>query len=296
MIITRLKGRLGNQMFNYAVARQLSISKKTTLKIDPSFLHLVDTPWADNKNSLYIFKADPAIATKEEVDYFARFARTKSKIHNLFKASWRKFATERIFEFDKEVLDLGPDVYLDGFWQSEKYFKSIENIIRDDFTLKVPIERQEPHIRELAAELAQKNSVMVNIRRGEYLHRPETNEWFGVLGMEYFDKAIAYMREHVENPTFYVFSDDIEWCQENIGKKYGFKVIDHSYAGDKFGTYQKLMALCKHQIIPNSTFAWWAAWLNENPNKIVVAPKKWFNKTKKHQGTEDLIPEGWITL
>ena len=113
------------------------------------------------------------------------------------------------------------------------------------------------------------------------------------MGQDYFFRGIDYIKEKVKDPHFYVFSDDLWWCRENF-KGQEFTIVSHDYLGEKCKYYMKLMSECNHTIIPNSSFAWWAAWLNKNPQKIVIAPQKWFNVPERN--SKDLLPESWIRL
>ena len=133
------------------------------------------------------------------------------------------------------------------------------------------------------------NSVLINVRRTDFLN----GDFHGVMGMDYINNAVSFIESKVDNPHYFIFSDDIEWCRDNI-KLDNMAIVDHSYKGDRFGYYLQLMKSCKNFIIPNSTFAWWAAWLNENENKIVIAPKKWLNNESVN--TKDLIPSNWIRI
>jgi hypothetical protein len=117
-------------------------------------------------------------------------------------------------------------------------------------------------------------------------------DFHGVMGNDYIMRAVDIIESKIENPTYFIFSDDVEWCKENIHLK-NMKIVDHSYAGEKFNYYLQLMISCKHFIIPNSSFAWWSAWLNTNSDKIVIAPKNWFNVDID---TSDLIPDNWIRI
>ena len=179
----------------------------------------------------------------------------------------------------------GKNIIVNGYWQSPKYFNENESTIRKDFTYKSQISEGTPE-HEILKKIKSNKSVAVNIRRTDYLN----TDYHGVMGKEYVDAGMSILENGGEKLHYFIFSDDIEWCEQNL-KYENSTIVGHEYKGKKFGTYQQLMSECENFIIPNSTFAWWAAWLNENPNKRVIAPKKWF--TDGNINTEDLIPKNW---
>lgn len=274
MIIVKLMGGLGNQMFQYSLGRSLSIKKKCKLVIDDSFLKI------RTQGFLGVFR-------DYELNLFPKL-RENIKIEDRGKEIKAITITEKYFHYDDEIekrKELGYfPVRLTGYWQSPKYFEDCESVVRDDF--QFPIEST-PNVNSLMDEISSKNSVMINVRRTDYLN----GDYFEVLGRNYFSEAIRIMEKKHDDLFYYVFSDDIEWCKQNFqGEK--FFVVDHSYAGHKFIDYLNLMKNCKHQIISNSTFAWWSAWLNPNKEKTVIRPNKWF--VNKDIIVDDLFPQNWI--
>lgn len=183
------------------------------------------------------------------------------------------------------------DIYLDGYWASEYYFSDYSTEIRDIFTLKDEI------ISEidsgLIAEIMSLASVSIHVRRGDYVH----NKFFHNLGLDYFYKAVEYIKRVVKNPVFFVFSDDLKWVKENFGlDTKNVNYIDNNYDGciDLY-----LMSLCKHNIIANSTFSWWGAYLNKNKYKVVIAPLIWYdnyNAQKYYSDNSKLIPRTWLKM
>jgi hypothetical protein len=295
MIIVNLKGGMGNQMFQYAIARSLAEKNKTEFRMDLTYL-LENQP----KNSehvfrnydLDIFNIEEKIATKKELKSF--FGDTfMRKILNKIPSGNTEgvIVQEKKFRFDPEIMKLSGNVYLDGYWQSPEYFSDVEDLIRNEFTFKNEFDAKNS---ELAEEISSVNAVCLNVRRADFISIGHANKFHGVMGVDYFEKAIGYIASKFSDFIIYIFSDDIDWCRDNIKRKYPTKLIGHEYAGDKFQYYLHHMSLCKHFIIPNSTFAWWAAWLNNNSEKIVVAPKRWF--ADKSIDTSDLIPENWIRI
>lgn len=133
----------------------------------------------------------------------------------------------------------------------------------------------------------------IHVRRGDYINNPETFKLHGVCGLDYYHAAIEYITKRTNTPVFYIFSDDISWAEENIKSKNQMIFVKETPHGkDYFEMY--LMSVCKHNIIANSSFSWWGAWLNKSPEKIVIAPKKWMNETSID--TTDLVLKNWIRI
>jgi hypothetical protein len=268
-------GGTGNQMFQYAFARNLSLKYNKTLKIDLSFLK--------NKNM--------------GLDFVYRdYSLNIFNIYEDFNIDKNHFIkiNEPCFEYEQSVLDMihsnsDSNFLLNGYWQTSKYFKEFEKEIRKDFTFRDEIENSNSYVKEMLNDIKSKNSVLLNIRRTDYL----STNYHGVMGKEYIDKGVKLIESKIKNPRYFLFSDDLDWCRENI-KLPNMTIVNHSYKGDRFSYYLQLMKNCKHFIIPNSSFAWWAAWLNQNENKIVIAPKQWFTDTNIK--TTDLIPNDWIRI
>ena len=276
MIITRLAGGLGNQMFQYAFARALSIKYKTNLKIDLSFLK--------NRNM------GPNFTYRNyELDIFNVVEDFNSTFENCIRFD------EPHLNYSKEIVDninrqIDKDIMIDGYWQSVKYFEESKSVIKSDFTFKSLVDDSSvDKIKLMLDDIRSTNSVMLNIRRTDFLN----NDFHGVMGLDYINKSTELLESKIDNPKYFIFSDDIEWCEENI-KLNNMVIVDHSYKGDRFSYYLQLMKECKNFIIPNSSFAWWSAWLSDSPNKIVIAPKKWF--TNESINTSDLIPSDWIRI
>ncbi|MCK4744844.1 alpha-1,2-fucosyltransferase, partial [Candidatus Parcubacteria bacterium] len=194
---------------------------------------------------------------------------------------------EQHSHFDSKILKLIGNIYLDGYWQSEKYFKNIENSIRKEFTLKNDLQLK---AKKLLRKIKNTESISIHIRRNDYISHKPANQYHGVCHLSYYKKAINVIIKKIDDPHFFVFSDDIDWCKKNLKIKFPTIFVE----GNKDYEDLILMSKCKHNIIANSTFSWWGAWLNNNPNKIVIAPKKWFRK--KSINTKDLIPKTWIKI
>jgi hypothetical protein len=297
MIIVQLAGGLGNQMFQYAAGRSLSIKHKTDLMLDLSFL-LDRRPRKDfvfRDYNIGIFKIDPKIASKNEELNFGFKARKIKRMFYCLKQRMNRslpmYVSESHYLFDSKFFSIPSHAYLEGYWQSEDYFKEIEVTIRKDFTFSDPLDEKG---LELAKNISSSNSICLFVRRGDYASIKSTIIHLELCGIEYYSKAFKYISEKTDNLEVYVFSDDLEWCKANIKFDRPTIYVDNSFAGNKYGQHLHLMKLCRHFIISNSSFGWWGAWLNPDPNKIVIAPKQWYKNPQ--MDTSHLIPNNWIRI
>jgi len=183
-----------------------------------------------------------------------------------------------------------PIQYFSGYWQSDKYFTKIENIIRTVFSFD--INKVSDQNKSIIFEMQRRNAVSLHIRRGDYESNPDAKLILGgICDMNYYNKCISYIHENVEDPFFYIFSDDSEWVKEHLSFILNSKFIDWN-RNENCWQDMFLMSQCSHNIIANSSFSWWGAWLNSNPNKIVIGPVKWFNTNE----VSDILPENWIRI
>lgn len=298
MIITRLIGGLGNQMFQYAAGRSLAHRLHTILKLDISwFKHYPNRFYALNKFNIledfaspkenYTLSGKPQTISQKlvpRVKNFSSFTGRNSSDKQQF------FYYEPHFNFDPKFFTLSEKVYLEGYWQSEKYFIDIEDIIRQELTIKNPLLRNN---LDLANQIQSCESVSLHIRRGDYVSDPKTAKIHGVCSHEYYLSAIQRLSEHVKKPHLFIFSDDPNRSKNILHIPYHCTIIDHN---DLEAAHEdlRLMSLCKYHIIANSSLSWWGAWLNPNSDKIVITPKRWFNSDGYK--TKDLIPDGWIRI
>jgi hypothetical protein len=199
------------------------------------------------------------------------------------------YFTEKQFHFDPDILKLRGDFYLDGYWQSEKYFANIDRLIAQEFTVKTP---QTGRDKEVAEQMSSCDSVSLHIRRGSYLTPPH-NTVIEPRPLTYYHRCVDRIAQTVKNPHFYIFSDDFQWVRNNLKLAYKTTFVDHNKS-DKDYEDLRLISLCKHNIVANSTFSWWGAWLNKNPRKIVLSPAEWFKDTSLN--TRDLTPESWVKI
>ena len=288
MIISRLIGGLGNQMFQYAAGRSLAIANSCELRLDISGF---ENYALHNGYELDLFNIKAQIASTKDVSKLvstnhSRLSRYISRQLGIKKST---HFIEKSFTFDHKFFDAKPPVYLDGYWQSYKYFESIESQLRHEFSLKYYLSKLNLDTSE---QISSVNAVSVHIRRGDYVSNKHTNSVHGVCSLDYYRSAIKTITERVDNPVFFIFSDDIAWVKDNLAISSGAVYVDHNSGRQSYNDMY-LMSLCQHHIIANSSFSWWGAWLGSNPNKIVISPKQWFiNDTI----TDDLIPKSWVRL
>jgi hypothetical protein len=288
MIITRITGGLGNQMFQYAIAKSIAKKNSDIFKLDISFYPKQSL----RKYELNLFNIEENIATEEECARLrgseGLWFKIKRKLNLSINRPKSYTFENNLTLFDKEVWNKKGDIYLDGFWQNESYFKDIRDEILKDFTLKQDISNE---AKKYLKNIQNITSVSLHIRRGDYVENNHTNKVHGICDLDYYKKAIRYINEKVKEPIFYIFSDDISWCKENFNFLENKIFVDNTRSAVED---LELMKYCKHNIIANSTFSWWGAWLNDNKDKIVVAPKIWFEK--EEWKNLNLSSEKWTKL
>ncbi len=281
---------LGNQMFGYALAYRLSQQFSEPIVIDPYFLEsrFIWANWTFRYYELEVFGIKKQYNLPPAL--FSRY------IHPELTGFVRKltFGRKYIKEQGGVLIEKFPqNAYLDGWFQSYKYFHDYKDDIQKIFTVQTPISSQNKEILD-RIEKEWKDSVSIHIRRGDYLTLDTANKWHGVCSIGYYETTIQSMIEKIGHPVFFIFSDDIDWCKENIHfpKEIQFHFIDHN--GSAGHEDLRLMYSCSHHIIANSSFSWWWAYLGKNPEKIIMAPKKWLQTDSF--STSDLISPLWILL
>jgi len=293
MIITKLSGGLGNQLFQYALARQLAYQHNTEVKLDVSLYKNPPKESTKRNFELQNLHINAEIAQQEEIDKIKR-----KNLKGVFKSIyWRtqylkpyykqNLIKEQSCTFDKDILNSHDNIYLEGYWQSAKYFPSIREILLTDFRPKV---FGTPEENDYMSRIKNSNSISIHIRRGDYITNPKHKEIYKTISSDYYFQAMDFLNEKVKNPVFFIFSDDMNWVKSifNI-KNYNITFVEI----DNAVSCMHLMTNCMCNIIANSTFGWWGAWLNQNKNKVVVSPKEWFTVECKLK-TDDLIPKEWI--
>jgi len=294
LIVVKLMGGLGNQMFQYAAGRSLSLRLGTELKMDRSFLDGPQTGNTPRSYELggYCVREDFA-DSREVAELNGRKAtRWQTALLRLRQeAGLSRYRPNVLREkgsrFQPEFLTVSGDVYMEGYWQSEKYFSGVSDVIRREFSIRLPLEGRDA---ELADALEREDSVSVHVRRGDYVQQPETMQFHGVCGEEYYRRCMDIVSQRIRNPHFVVFTDEPGLAREGFRTRHRVTFIDWD-APRPGSTDLELMCRCRHHVLANSSFSWWGAWLGTSPGNIVLAPARWFNNPE--MDTRDLLPVSW---
>lgn len=297
MITVVLRGGLGNQMFQYAIGLSLARKHNIALLLDTTFLNdrFPRREFTYRTYDLDVFTLNPRLTALSKISaslpvpgLWLFFDSILMAIKSLGGVKIVREKNE--FEFDPGVLEAGKNTMLWGRWQSEKYFESARDQVREDFTFRHSITGDAARLKEI---IERENSVAVSVRRGDYVKFKSVLGVMGDTNLEYYKKAFSYIASRIDNPHFFIFSDDLKWCKENLKLPHRITYVEDDLAGPKFSFHLQLMSLCKHNIVANSTFSWWGAWLNGNPKKIVIAPSRWYADGK---GDGDIVPASWIKV
>tara|TARA_Y100000310_G_scaffold221576_1_gene223170 strand:- start:26384 stop:27295 length:912 start_codon:yes stop_codon:yes gene_type:complete len=301
MIIARLKGGIGNQMFIYALARHLAIKNNTKLKLDLTYMKLSNERNYDLK---YFNIPVKEIPLPLGMTIFPRIFFKIFKILSKKKGLEHLYPVQKDNYFDESILKKKVFI-LDDYWQCEDYFKDIGDVIRKDFMLKPKSNEKN---RLMLEKITNSNSICVHVRRGDIAEHKRGNEVGRLLSINYQKNAIKLIKKKVKNPHFFVFSDGLDWVKENLKINSPTTYVDINNQDEAYKDFN-LMKHCKHFVIAHSSFSWWAAWLSENKGKIIIAPKTWLNpidKSKIPKNTKkkwpyirdegNIIPQNWIRV
>jgi hypothetical protein len=286
MIISELNGGLGNQLFQFAIARNLSLKLNIPFKLDVSIYNSSNNL---RQYHLSVFGFKNTLADHTDISFFfPNRANGIARILQTLKKTYYRpvVIKEQNFKFNADILGYtNNNIYLKGYWQSEKYFSDIRSTLLDDLKITVPLRKSN---RVLLEKMQSKKSVALHIRRGDYLG---IQHQFPIMDAAYYQNAINKIYDN-NDYQYFIFSDDIAWCKEVFGES------DSIYYSEGNSHYVDLclMTMCNHNIIGNSTFGWWGSWLNNNPNKKVVVPKQWFGPALGHLDTKDMTPKEWIKI
>jgi len=290
MKIVNLLGGLGNQMFQYAFFLSLREKcKDEVVIVDKSCFR--GYPLHNGFELERIFHVDCRYASWRDILKVAypypnyRFWQVGKYLLPKRRTMW---VESKDMALDLAALDVSDNCYYDGYWQHDEYFREYRDVILNAFSFPALEGDKNKKAQKLAM---QANSVSVHVRRGDYLN----NAYFkGICDFDYYERAIRYMVDKVKTEVFFVFSNDVGWCEENLNKVFGNSqvvYVDWNKGKDSFIDMQ-LMSCCKHNIIANSSFSWWGAWLNKNEKKVVVAPQKWMNVNL----AADPICKDWVRI
>jgi hypothetical protein len=297
LVITRLIGGLGNQMFQYAAGRALALRRGAALKLDVTGFAAVGNH-TKRRYELDSLPIHASAASDVDLALFDRASKARSlRLDRVLRSlrvgrrdgAWPIYR-EPHFQFDPTMPELQAPVYLDGYWQSERYFSDIAGVLRQEFAAEAPSDREN---EALAAGINAVNAVSLHVRRGDYVDDPNTNRFHGICSAGYYQRAVDYVTTRVGAPHLFVFSDDPQWTRANLRFAVPVTFVD---ANPPHRGYldMRLMARCRHHVVANSSFSWWGAWLNPSREKVVVAPRHWFSASGND--TSDLLPPNWVRL
>src|SRR5450830_1617387 len=292
IVVSHLIGGLGNQMFQYAVGRALALRTGARLSLDVTGFANYDL----RRYELEEVTIDAEVAPDKQLRLVGAVAEANILSNRILKrlgfGGSQHVLREGSFTYDQRIEEVSTPIYLDGYWQSEKYFTAIASELRQDFSLRQPLDGANAEMAAAIGQLGQ-SAISLHIRRGDYVSNSHTAQYHGVCSLDYYRDAVRYLAERVEHPHFYIFSDDHTWVQENLQIDFPMTLVQIN-SGDR-GIYDMmLMKSCGHHIIANSSFSWWGAWLNPSSQKIVIAPQQWFKQSTND--TRDLIPAAWVRL
>jgi len=283
MIITRLHGRLGNQMFQYAAGRALADRAGVPLALDSRGAILRGEGVLTRVFDLEL--ADPVLLPPLKQTNPLRYAIWRGIGQKVGAKPY--FRRERGLGYNPAFEDWGDNSYLHGYWQSQKYFQNSAERIRSDFTFPAFSNQKNA---EMAARIAESTAISLHVRRGDYL----TFAAHVLCDQAYYDAALAKVLDGLQgDPIVYVFSDDPQWAKDNLSLPCEKVVVDFNGPETDFED-MRLMSLCQHNIIGNSSFSWWAAWLNQTPGRRVAGPAKWFGDPKL--SNPDIFPHDWLRI
>lgn len=294
MIIVELSGGLGNQMFQFCLYKKLKVLGKEVYLDSSAYTHY------DSKRKYELDKFQGI--SKEDLAFVNETDSMGKGFSNIIFRAKRFICNQNNRVYFDKIAIYQPEVFfidyvrLRGYWQNEKYFNDLRDVILECFTFRE--DEFDDETVKYVEKMDANNSVSIHVRRGDYLETQFKNVYSDICSEHYYSRAVEYIFQEIEEPFFYVFSDDIEWCKRNVdlffGDYYDSSKIQFvaSNEGNKSYIDMYLMSKCKHHIIANSTFSWWGAWLGTNPDKIVLAPNKWF----ANRDTLDIICNDWIKI
>lgn len=305
-LTVRISSGLGNQMFQYAFARLLArrSGEEVLLDIGEYRTDLVRSFELDRFAVGPLHLADPdsaplarlrAVPDRLPKGLTRRIARAAVDIlvHRCLTPVWPRYIEDRSFRFDPAYLRPRPGAYYSGYWQSYRYVDPVADEIRTAFRPAVPLDGRNAR---LAEDMASRESVAVHFRRGDYAaHKSIRAPRLVPCPPDYYLRALERIRSSVGNPVFYVFSDEIPWVRENFFRTDRAIFVEGNSGAEAYKDIL-LMAAARHNVVANSTFSWWGAWLNSNPGKIVVRPARWFNRSRLNSRAGGLCPPDWIAV
>lgn len=281
-------------MFQYAAAKSLAIRYQSKLYLDTGFFDVniqPDRAFTPRNFELGIFNITDPIINLHKAPQLFNTAGLKNYLKRKLGLRYHKTYIESAYYFDPSFFKNYPPVLLKGFYQSEMYFQTIRENLIQAFTFPI---NKVSDLHKFANPIENCNSVSIHVRRGDYVTLSDVNAFHGTCSVAYYQSAISQMDKLSKNTHYFIFSDDIEWASQNLLLNNRSQVVDTRHLPSWCDMY--LMSICKNNIIANSSYSWWGAWLNQNDNKIVIAPEKWFADKNMNNQTQDLLPGTWFKI
>lgn len=279
-------------MFQYAAVRALALRKQVPARLDVSRFSTYALHQGFELNRIFV--CNVPVATPQEISGVLGWQASSIAQRVLGRPSMARFRSRRWlaephFTYWSGLRMAPATCYIEGYWQSSKYFDDVEDLIRKDFCFRSPMSLKNSL---LATKISGTNSISLHVRRGDYVTNKDASRIHALCPVAYYERAIQEMAGRIEKPHFFVFSDDVQWVKDHVHITHPCDWIDHNTGVDSYND-MRLMSLCKHHIVANSTFSWWGAWLNPSSDKVVIAPDPWF---ANEFSAKDLIPDTWLRL
>ncbi len=281
--IVKFQGGLGNQMFQYAFGQALANAQGGDVLYDTSWFDTVKNSGTRRHFDLEFFKCQINKAPEAQIEKL--LLRKAPKMFRRFFD--RHVKDKQAMVFDKRLLEIEGAAYYSGYFQSERYFKSLRSALLEEFSPRRPLDGKNTAMLD---KITSVEAVSLHVRRGDYLKLAGI---YGTCDSAYYTRAAAYIAARVQNPHFFLFSDDLNWVLDHIRLDYPYTAVDVNAEKTAYCDMM-LMKACKHNITANSTFSWWGAWLNTHQNKIVLSPGRWVNAPAETY--RDVIPEAWTKV
>ncbi len=298
MILVRLSGGLGNQMFQYAAGRRLALVHDTALRLDTGRLRHTAPGDTLREFALGCLAITADLATPAEEQLCARLeqkaaaplGRLLGRCGRAVRRSGTHYVRQKSPAFDGSILSQPDNCCLDGSWQSEQYFCDIRETLLREFT---PFRQLVAPDRRLADEISSCSAVSLHVRRGDYLTNAQAARHHGTCSVDYYRRAVTHLAAHGTDVRLFIFTDDPKWVAENLSFELPSTLVSGADDGDPCRDLM-LMRLCRHHIIANSSFSWWGAWLADDPAKMVIAPERWFADPGRDASA--IVPETWLRV
>jgi len=286
MIATHIFGGMGNQLFQVAAGKALAARLGVELVVDTRYF---DRPRPVGLR-LQHFNVQAAEVARTGLPAMRHEGLARYLAARIRGTHWHMFA-ERGLPYDPAFAELGDGSYLKGYWQSERYFGDFGNLMREHLAIVTPPDAETVRVMQMQDRCF---AVSLHVRRGDYVSNPKFLATHGICSLDYYRKAADRIAESsTVAPTFFAFSDEPDWVRDNLDLPYDMVIVSHNRVERNYEDI-RLMARCRHHIVANSSFSWWGAWWNPDPDKMVIAPSRWFADPAKDDS--DLVPQSWLRM